>query len=94
MKQPIGDSRVVAGFQDQAVLVQLSDFPSGDGVFKLNSLILPENLGTSVDYEVRIAEGDLVIRATASDAPRLAVGEIVTVGIDATSCVVLAEDTP
>ena len=35
MKRPVGASRVVAGFQDQAVLVQLPDFPSGDGVFKL-----------------------------------------------------------
>jgi kynurenine formamidase len=49
VKRPVGTSRVVAGFQDQAVLVQLPDFPSGDGVFKLNSIILPENLGTSVD---------------------------------------------
>ncbi|MBI3048282.1 MAG: cyclase family protein [Acidobacteria bacterium] len=49
VKRPVGASRVVAGFQDQAVLVQLPDFPSGDGVFKLNSIILPENLGTSVD---------------------------------------------
>ena len=49
VKRPVGTSRVVAGFQDQAVFVQLPDFPSGDGVFKLNSIILPENLGTSVD---------------------------------------------
>ena len=49
VKRAIGESRVVAGFQDQAVLVQFPDFPSGDGVFKLNSIVLPENLGTSVD---------------------------------------------
>lgn len=49
VKRPVGGSRVVAGFQDQAVLVQAPDFPSGDGVFKLNSIVLPENLGTSVD---------------------------------------------
>lgn len=49
MKQPVGESRVAAGFQDQAVLVQLPDFPSGDGVFKLNSIVLPENMGTSLD---------------------------------------------
>ena len=49
VKRPVGASRVVAGFQDQAVLVQLPDFPTGDGVFKLNSILLPDNLGTSVD---------------------------------------------
>lgn len=49
VKRPVGTSRVVAGFQDQAVLVQLPDFPTGDGVFKLNAIVLPENLGTSVD---------------------------------------------
>jgi kynurenine formamidase len=47
--RPVGDSRVVAGFQDQAVLVQLPDFPSGDGIFRLNTIVLPENLGTSID---------------------------------------------
>jgi kynurenine formamidase len=49
LKKPVGAGYVVAGFQDQAVLVQAPDFPSGDGVFKLNSIVLPENLGTSVD---------------------------------------------
>jgi kynurenine formamidase len=49
IKRPVGDSRFVAGLQDQAVLVQFPDFPSGDGVFKLNSIVIPENLGTSVD---------------------------------------------
>lgn len=49
VKRPVGPSRVIAGFQDQAVLVQYPDFPSGDGVFKLNTIVLPENLGTSVD---------------------------------------------
>lgn len=49
LKRPVGASRVVAGFQDQAVLVSAPDVPTADGVFKLNSVMLPENLGTSVD---------------------------------------------
>lgn len=49
VKRPAAGGRVVAGFQDQAVLVRFPDVPSGDGVFKLNSVLLPENLGTSVD---------------------------------------------
>ena len=46
---PVGASRVVAAFTDQMVLVQNADFPTGDGLFKLNTTVLPENIGTSMD---------------------------------------------
>ena len=49
LTKPINGSRVVAAFSDQMVLIPVPDFPTGDGVFKLNTTILPENLGTSID---------------------------------------------
>ncbi|MEE8245081.1 MAG: cyclase family protein [Pseudomonadales bacterium] len=49
LTKPINGSRVVAAFSDQMVLIPVPDIPTGDGVFKLNTTILPENLGTSID---------------------------------------------
>ena len=49
LTKPVGASRPVSAFTDQMVLVQDPDFPTGDGVFKLNTTVLPENIGTSID---------------------------------------------
>jgi kynurenine formamidase len=46
---PVGASRAAASFTDQMLLVQNPDFPTGDGLFKLNTTVLPENVGTSMD---------------------------------------------
>jgi kynurenine formamidase len=49
LTKPVGASRPVAAFTDQMLLVQDPEFPTGDGVFKLNTTVLPENIGTSMD---------------------------------------------
>jgi iron(III) transport system ATP-binding protein len=47
-------------------------------------------LGDRVEYEVEIAQGELVLRVAASPAPRLAPGEVVDLAIPAAACVPLA----
>lgn len=49
LTKPVDGSQVVAAFSDQMVIVADPDFATGDGVFKLNTTVLPENLGTSID---------------------------------------------
>lgn len=49
LTKPVGASRPVPGFTDQMVLVQNPDFPLADGVIKLNTTVLSENIGTSID---------------------------------------------
>src|SRR5438128_12165671 len=49
-------------------------------------------LGETVDYQVAIVEGDLVLRVAAPAGTRLRPGEAVTLRIDRSACVVLADD--
>jgi iron(III) transport system ATP-binding protein len=46
-------------------------------------------LGSTVDYQVEIAAGDLVVRVTAPVSPRLRPGDAVTLAIDPAACVAL-----
>jgi iron(III) transport system ATP-binding protein len=48
-------------------------------------------LGDGVDYHVRIASSDLVLRVAAPTTPRRRAGERVDLHIDPTACVLLAE---
>jgi len=48
-------------------------------------------LGDSVDYEIAVADSDLVLRAAAAPTPRLPVGAAVGLRIDPEACVPLAE---
>jgi ABC-type Fe3+/spermidine/putrescine transport system ATPase subunit len=47
-------------------------------------------LGDSVDYQVRVADGDLVLRVAAPAARRRRAGEAVTLSIDPAACIPLA----
>jgi ABC-type Fe3+/spermidine/putrescine transport system ATPase subunit len=49
-------------------------------------------LGDGVDYQVRVPEGDLVVRVTAPTSPRLRPGESVALEIDPAACIPLAGD--
>ncbi len=49
LTQPVGASRPVSAFSDQMVLIENPDLRTGDGVFKLNTTVLAENIGTSID---------------------------------------------
>jgi iron(III) transport system ATP-binding protein len=48
-------------------------------------------LGDSVDYEIALADSDLVLRAAAAPTPRLPVGAAVGLTIEPAACVPLAE---
>jgi iron(III) transport system ATP-binding protein len=48
-------------------------------------------LGDGIDYHVRVASSDLVLRVAAPTTPRLRAGEPVDLHIDPTACVLLAE---
>src|SRR6266508_2746695 len=50
-------------------------------------------LGTAVDYQVQLDGTDVVVRVTAAVLPRLHVDEIVTVTIDRSACVPVADDS-
>ncbi|GIX47384.1 MAG: hypothetical protein KatS3mg131_1595 [Candidatus Tectimicrobiota bacterium] len=49
LEAPVKDSRPIASFSPQAVLIGLPNFPTGDGHFFLNRLILNEHHGTHMD---------------------------------------------
>jgi iron(III) transport system ATP-binding protein len=49
-------------------------------------------LGETLDYQVAIADSDVVVRVTAPSLRRLRAGEVVGLRIDPDACVVLAED--
>jgi iron(III) transport system ATP-binding protein len=66
--------------------------PRGASNLFHGAIVRASYLGTTIDYEVRLGETDLVIRATAPDAPRLAVGEIVVVSIDPAACIAVTDD--
>jgi hypothetical protein len=48
-------------------------------------------LGDGVDYEVEVAESDLILRVAAPVSPRLGPGEAVGLRIDPVACVRLAD---
>jgi ABC-type Fe3+/spermidine/putrescine transport system ATPase subunit len=49
-------------------------------------------LGEAVDYQVAVADSDVVVRVTASSLKRLRPGEPVGLRVDPSACVVLADD--
>jgi ABC-type Fe3+/spermidine/putrescine transport system ATPase subunit len=51
-------------------------------------------LGDSVDYEIAVADSDLVLRAAAAPTPRFEVGAAVGLTIEPAACVPLAESDP
>jgi iron(III) transport system ATP-binding protein len=51
-------------------------------------------LGESIDYQVRLADSDIVLRVQAPAGRRLAVGSVVDLRIEPVACVALNEDAP
>ena len=64
LSKPFGTSRPIASFSSQAVLVGLPNFPTGDGHFTLNRIILGEHHGTHLD-----APGHLVNKPDTTETP-------------------------
>jgi ABC-type Fe3+/spermidine/putrescine transport system ATPase subunit len=64
----------------------------GGGVNALRGTVRRASfLGDSVDYQIEVAESDLVLRVAASSAWRLRPGDAVGLRIDPAACVPLAE---
>jgi kynurenine formamidase len=49
LSKPLGNSRPIASFSPQSVLIGLPNFLTGDGHFALNRIILGEHHGTHLD---------------------------------------------
>jgi kynurenine formamidase len=49
LSKPVGKSQAVAAFADQMIIAPSPAVSTSEGVFKLNTTVLPENLGTSID---------------------------------------------
>ena len=65
---------------------------AGDGANAFRGIVRRAAfLGDSVDYEVAVADSDLVLRAAAAPTPRFEVGAAVGLRIDPEACVPLAE---
>jgi iron(III) transport system ATP-binding protein len=56
----------------------------------LGTILRASFLGDGVDYQVQVADSDLVLRVTAPASPRLRPGEAVVLRIDAAACVPVA----
>jgi hypothetical protein len=50
-------------------------------------------LGTGVEYQVKVGDSDVVLRATGPTSPRMRVGESVGLRIDADACIPLLDST-
>jgi kynurenine formamidase len=67
LTKPIGRSRPIASFSSQAVLVGLPNFPTGDGHFLLNRIILGEHHGTHLDAPVHFTNKPETVEMTTPD---------------------------
>jgi iron(III) transport system ATP-binding protein len=83
--------RVALSIRPHQVCLAEPDGP-GDGANVLQGTVRRAAfLGDSVDYEVAVAGGALLLRAAASPTPRLAPGAAVSVRIDPAACVRLSD---
>ncbi len=67
LSRPIGKSRPIASFSSQAVLVGLPNFPTGDGHFLMNRIILGEHHGTHLDAPTHFMNKPESLETTAPD---------------------------
>lgn len=67
LSKPIGESRPIASFSSQAVLVGLPNFPTGDGHFLMNRIILGEHHGTHLDAPTHFVNKPETVEAPAPD---------------------------
>ena len=73
--------------------IELGVAPANDGVNALRGVVQRASfLGETVDYQVAVADSDLVLRVAAPAIQRLRPGETVSLCIDRSACVVLAEE--
>lgn len=100
MLQPVGDSKPTNTFQDNAALISNGDFPTPDGTFKLNTLVLPENLSTSIDSASHLALNPSKIEVSSPDVRDLSqltsadlTGPVVLIDISARVSAELAKNS-
>jgi iron(III) transport system ATP-binding protein len=86
-------SRVALSIRPHQVRLGRPDAADGANAFR-GSVRRVAFLGDSVDYEIALADSDLVLRAAAAPTPRFEVGAAVRVTIEPAACVPLAESDP
>jgi iron(III) transport system ATP-binding protein len=73
--------------------IELGAASTNDGANALRGIVQRASfLGETVDYQVAVADSDLVLRVAAPAIQRLRPGETVSLRIDRSACVVLAEE--
>jgi iron(III) transport system ATP-binding protein len=82
---------VVVSIRPHDVVLRAPGEPAAPGTNTLRGTVHRTSfLGDSVDYQVRVADGDVVLRVAAPAWQRLRVGEGVALQIDPAACVALA----
>jgi iron(III) transport system ATP-binding protein len=82
---------VAVSIRPHDILLTAPDDPAPPGVNTLRGAVQRASfLGDGVDYQVKVAGADLVLRVAAPAAQRLRVGEAVALRIDPAACVALA----
>jgi ABC-type Fe3+/spermidine/putrescine transport system ATPase subunit len=83
-------ARVALSIRPHQVRLGAPEAPGGVNAFR-GAVRRAAFLGDSVDYEVALADSDVVLRAAAAPAPRFEIGAAVGVRIDPGACVPLAD---
>ncbi len=64
---PVKNSQPIASFSPQAILIALHNFPTGNGHFVLNRLVLGEHHGTHIDAPVHFVNNPNTIESASPD---------------------------
>jgi iron(III) transport system ATP-binding protein len=84
-------TRVAVSIRPHDIALGAPDVAGPPGVNTLRGVIQRASfLGDSVDYQVRLADSDVVLRVAAPATRRLRAGEAVSLSIDPAACVALA----
>jgi ABC-type Fe3+/spermidine/putrescine transport system ATPase subunit len=82
---------VAVSIRPHDIALGAPDVAGPPGVNTLRGVIQRASfLGDSVDYQVRLADSDVVLRVAAPAPRRLRAGEAVSLSIDPAACVALA----
>jgi iron(III) transport system ATP-binding protein len=84
-------SRVTMSIRPHDITLVTPDAPPAPGVNALRGTVQRASfLGDAVDYQVKLAEGDVVLRVAAPASQRLRPGQAVGLRIDPAACIALA----
>jgi kynurenine formamidase len=67
LNSPVKNSQTIASFSSQAILIALQNFPTGQGHFLLNRLVLGEHHGTHIDAPVHFVNNPDTVEGASPD---------------------------